>query len=70
MAPLAEVLTEADLGLQRSQIISTSGSSWRPPGPQHAGARPAAAATSSPTPLELLGKEGVLPHARGAECCR
>ena len=70
MALRAEGLAEASLVLHRSRIISTSGSSWRSSRPQHSGARPTAAATRSPTPLELLGKEGVLPHARGAECCR
>ena len=32
----------------------------QPPRPQHAGTRPAAAASTPPTSLELLGKEGVL----------
>lgn len=70
MALRAEVLAEAFLVLHRSRIISTSGSSWRSSRPEHSGARPAAAATRSPAPLELLGIEGVLPHARGTEGCR
>lgn len=67
MALRAEVLAEIFLVLRRSRIVSTNGSSWRSSRPQHSGARPTAAATRSPTPLELLGIEGVLPHARGTE---
>ena len=67
MAPLAEVLTEADLGLHRSWIVSTRRSSWRSPRPQHSGGRSGAAATTAPTPLELLCIKGVLADARGTD---
>lgn len=67
MAPLAEVLVEAFLGLHRRWIVNTRRSSWRPSRPEHSRARPTAASTRSPAPLELLGIEGVLPHARGTD---
>ena len=70
MATLARVLAEAFQVLHRSRIVSTNERSWRPPRPQHSCARPTAAATRSPTPLQLLGVEGVLADPGGTECCR
>lgn len=70
MALRAEVLAEIFLVLRRSRIVGTNGSSWRSSRPEHSRARPAAASTRSPTPLELLGVEGVLADPGGTECCR
>ena len=70
MATLARLRAEAFLGLHRNLIVSTSGCSLRPPRPQHSRGRPAAATATAATSLQLLGKEGVLPHARGTEGCR